>query len=637
MAEEVEKPFLAKNDGRQKRSRWSRVKAFPPQRDTLARLRDPMDEEEPDKLIQGIGPQRDTLARLREPMDEEERDKLKQEIGPQRDTLARLREPMDEEERDKLIQGIENLTWSQTIEFSKQYDKERRQNRPVQRIGMENEDDACNELLPKARDGPGVDPSSSVYKSLEKPRFANETEEPERWAVSDPPDFISDGEYKEEIDLEPKWSGKDIDTEKYRAQWNELQNAQARAYGESPHIFPVVEDGRLMFTAELHEAMYEPKQSIDDWMDKEAEDDLWKRLQYRISSYTLSHSDLRKQFHSWWDQLPRTYPVVDIYHAAFFDGTAMPDGVSSMFLPDIKHIPTPRDMKDELTRLHWHETSEGYVYNLGKVNQEQKRKEREEEEHRRRMAPFLAWENLPPGSKVVPPNIYLRPAEMYDARWVVEIMNWYAKNSAMSSDVIEMDESHFENLLESCRRERFPFVVAARRPLKRLYRDVIDPAVGFAYVDFHRSSKSADAHMGELHVFVEEDSKRMHIGRALVNVVLSCFEDRPTESTDYNFDQTGSVQYGPGYGRPLNTMICTVASSPGAQEDDTWIAKWLERDFGFQEKGTFEKARVKKGTAFNLCYMARRIDGSNLRNDFAFHPRPQPQNNDKRVHLQDFL
>jgi hypothetical protein len=36
-------------------------------------------------------------------------------------------------------------------------------------------------------------------------------------------------------------------------------------------------------------------------------------------------------------------------------------------------------MKDELTRLHWHETSEGYIYNLGKTNKRRQKKEQEAE------------------------------------------------------------------------------------------------------------------------------------------------------------------------------------------------------------------------------------------------------------------
>jgi hypothetical protein len=39
--------------------------------------------------------------------------------------------------------------------------------------------------------------------------------------------------------------------------------------------------------------------------------------------------------------------VVDINHKAFFDGTACPDGGFSMILPDIRHVPGPRNMSEE--------------------------------------------------------------------------------------------------------------------------------------------------------------------------------------------------------------------------------------------------------------------------------------------------
>ncbi|KAJ5551805.1 hypothetical protein N7461_006503 [Penicillium sp. DV-2018c] len=548
-------------------------------------------------------------------------------------TYARILEPMDEDEKDKLIQKIGDLTWPQAVESSKQDDNQKSQNRPVQQpsIGMEDERPACPELLPKARDGPGVNHAA--------PRVAIGTEEPELWAVSD-------GDCEEEIVLRPNWSRKDIDTAEYRARWDKLHDSQAKAYDESHHIFAVVKDGRLTFTPESHKDIYEPQQPpTDDWtMDEIAEDEYWQRHQYRISSYDISNSEARKQFRSWWNQLPRTSHVVDIHHIAFFDGRAMPDGVNSMFLPDIKHIPTPRDMKDELTRLHWHETSEGYVYNLREVNQPQigkeekkeKEKEMEEveeekveeekveeekveeekveeekveeekveeekveeekvEEEKAEDEEKDAWGNLRSKSKAVPPDIYLRPAEMYDASRIVKIMNSYVQSSATSSEATTMDETHVENLLQFCQRENFPFIVAARRPLERSHRKKIHPVVGFAYVEFHRSGKNADEYMGELCVFVNERDKQMHIGRALVDMVLSCFENRPTESTDYSFDKSGAVHYGPGYFRPLNIMICTVAMAAEMQQEENWVTKWLERDFGFQKKGVFEKARVRHG------------------------------------------
>ncbi|CAI7607285.1 unnamed protein product [Penicillium glandicola] len=535
---------------------------------------------------------------------------------------------MNEMEKNKLIQSFEDLSWKQAFELIKQFDKQKRKNKPVQQplLGMENESHSCPEMLPAARDGPGVDLSSSVYELLEKPRIVEGVEEPEPWAA-DPPDVIPDNEY-EEIEQTVKWSNK----VEFRAQWDGRHKVQTEAYKESRHIFPVVRNGILKFTSEYHNAIYEPERSLlDDWsLDSREGHDQWHDLKHRISAFDLPNADVRRQFRKWWDQLPAGHQV-DIYHVAFFDGTAMPDGQGSMFLPDIKHIPTPRDMKDEPTRLHWHETSEGYVYNLGKINKRRKKKEQEQQEHLRRTAAHRAWLELPPDSKVVPPGVYLRPAEQCDASSVLEIVNWYAQNSALSSQTRSMEVNDFGRLLQFCRENHFPFVVAARRPPEPLCRNQIDPVVGYAYVEFHRHGKSADMHIGELHVFVKEGSKKQHIGRALIDMVLSCFDMTSGQSKDYEFDQTGTVQYGAGYGRPLTAMVCAIAMSRKAQEEHAWIRKWLERDFGFKDMCVFENVRVKSGKSFDIRYMARRIGVPHLSDGVVDRSQAQAQRKGRGV------
>ncbi|KGO54296.1 Acyl-CoA N-acyltransferase [Penicillium expansum] len=542
-------------------------------------------------------------------------------------------ESMNEMERNKLIQSIENLSWTQTWDLTKQFDKQRREKMPAQQplFGMENESHSCPEMLPAARDGPGVDLNSSVYELLAKPRTVEGVEEPEPWATADPPDFIPNDGY-EEIGKTVKCSN----NVEFRTQRDARHKIQVKAYTKSRRIFPIVQNDILTFTSEYHNSGHEPE---SDWtLDIQEGDDLWHELKHRISSFDLPNRTVRNQFRSWWDQLPAGHQV-DIYHVAFFDGTAMPDGQSSMFLPDTKHIPTPRNMKDELTRLHWHETSEGYVYNLGKINKKRKKKELEQQEHLRRTADYRAWLELPPDSKIVPPGIYLRPAEQCDASSILEIMNWYAQNSALSSETRSMEANDIGELLQFCRDNHFPFVVAARRPPERLCRNQIDPVVGYAYVEFHRHGKSADKHMGELHVFVQEGSKKQHIGRALVDMVLSCFDVTSGKSKDYEFDQTGTVQYRAGYGRPLTAIVCAIATSPEAQEEHDWIKKWLEREFGFQEKCVFENARVKSGKSYDLRYMARPMGAPHLSNGVKGQPQVQahPQGSSTQSTILNYL
>lgn len=505
-------------------------------------------------------------------------------------------ESMDEMERNKLIQSIENLSWKKTWDLTKQFDKQRREKMPVKQplFGMENESHSCPEMLPTARDGPGVDLGSVVYELLAKPRTAEGVEEPEPWAAADPPDYIPDYEHGK-IEKTVKRSN----NVEFRTQWDAQRKRQANAYAKSHRIYPIVQNDTLALTSDYKKVVYEPERSLlDDWnLDVQDGEDRWHEFKHRITSFDLPNASVRKQFRTWWDTIPAGHQV-DIYHAAFFDGTAMPDGQSTMFLPDIKHIPTPRDMKDELTRLHWHETSEGYVYNLGKVNRRRQKKEQEHQEHLRRTAAYRAWLELPPDSKVVPPGIYLRPAEQYDVSSILEIVNWYARTSALSSKSRSMEANDVGELVQFCRENHLPFVVAARRPPERLCRNQIDPVVGYAYVGFHGHGKRADKHTGELHVFVQESSKKQHIGRALVDMVLSCFDVTSKQSKDYEFDRTGTVQYGAGYGCFLRSMVCAIAKSPEAREEHAWIKKWLERDFGFEEKCGVKNARVKSGKRY---------------------------------------
>jgi hypothetical protein len=72
--------------------------------------------------------------------------------------------------------------------------------------------------------------------------------------------------------------------------------------------------------------------------------------------------------------------------------------------------------------------------------------------------------------------------------------------------------------------------------------------------------------VGELLVFVKEDYKKDHIGRALVGMTLSCLDFSYKRSEHYEFVQseTDDVEYGPGYGRNLTILIC----APPAEDQE---------------------------------------------------------------------
>jgi hypothetical protein len=97
--------------------------------------------------------------------------------------------------------------------------------------------------------------------------------------------------------------------------------------------------------------------------------------------------------------------------------------------------------------------------------------------------------------------------------------------------------------------------------------------------------------VGELLVFVEEDYKKDHIGRALVGMTLSCLDFSYKRSEYYEFVQseTDDVEYGPGYGRNLTILVC----APPAEDQESWIKEWLARS-GTRVRPTLEANEGRK-------------------------------------------
>ncbi|CAG8003752.1 unnamed protein product [Penicillium salamii] len=525
---------------------------------------------------------------------------------------------LTQSEINELIVNLGDLSWDETQVIARRY----RSRNPIPASvkiwypgmpGMEDENHSCPEKLPKARGGPGSDLGSDIYNRLAQPRLSPGVEKPEPWSESTPPIVLPDAAYGDEGLRRPMWSHHRLDTDLFRSQWSDQIAAEMKAYEDTNPIFPIVQDGTLTFTTESDKIVYNPRPTSFEGCDLTlGPGEVWSdwKIECRVSSLSVPNEVARKQFTDWFNQLPNDPQMVDIFRTSFFDGSAMSDGISAMFLPDIKHLPTPRNMKDKMTSLHWHETSQGYAYNWSPTNQKRIKDEEERKLELRRMAPFQAWLNLPPGSKVVPPNIFLRPAEHYDLETIEEIMQWYTDNSFVSGDLSPMGKKDWEQLLSLCRDAKLPFVVAAQRLPWKYHSDQIDPAIGFAYVKYHRPNNGADGSMGELQVFVQDQHKKRHIGRALVHKIISCFETdvNAGETKDYDFDKTGTVQYGPGYSESPTTLICVVADTPGPKKENAWVKEWLKKDFGFKEMGVFKGARTKFGKTFDLCYMAHQIN-----------------------------
>jgi GNAT superfamily N-acetyltransferase len=516
---------------------------------------------------------------------------------------------LSQSEINALVEDLrDDLTWNEMKEIGMHY----RKMKPaapvrVNMIGMENESYCCPEMLPKARGGPGVEPQSKIYQKLAEPRYWPGIEQPEPWSISDPPEVIPDEGYPHEKLAKPVWSEHKIDTKRFRSRWKDENLFQLMAYATSDPVFPVIQDGKLTLTSKRHKTVYSPKPTSWDNCDlviQEGTDWDDYLLEHKISSFVTANDVVRKQFIRWMDQIPDS-GVVNIFRTAFFNGTAMPDGISSMFIPDLKHLPTPRNPKEELTRLHWHETSEGYAYNWSPGNQKRIRAEEDRKEDLRRTAPLRKWLSRPRGSKALPPRIYLRPAELCDCPWVLDIWNWYVEHSASSEYTKPWDEDDYAKLYHFCRDNKLPFVISAQRPDVRMIKNQVDPAVGYAFVEYHGHNKRAVSQVGELHVFVHREYRKQNIGWALVDMVLSCFDTSHIKNDDYPIDYDSTVQYGKGYGRHLTSLVCPLAYHSEKQRKTCWVKKWLQKDFEFHEQSVSKSARSKFDSKYVFSFLFR--------------------------------
>ena len=157
---------------------------------------------------------------------------------------------------------------------------------------------------------------------------------------------------------------------------------------------------------------------------------------------------------------------------------------------NLKHLPAPSDLTNEATRLHWHKTVAGFIYNPGPDYQKQKLEEAE----MRCDAPYQAWRRRPPDSKAIPLLVYLRPAEGLFIGGVVEIMNWYTGKTSLSRDIEPWAFEDYDDLHEFCRKNMFPFSIAARRDHEDLTR------AGLMRLSGMRMSSSIDPPMMQTYV-----------------------------------------------------------------------------------------------------------------------------------------
>lgn len=457
---------------------------------------------------------------------------------------------------------------------------------------------ACTEAVPTVRTGPGTDLNEELYHMLGAARYAYGVEAPEVWAEN-PPDFIPGFGY-EEVDPDVNWKKIRQGTALFYAQWDR--------YDESARAWPQLVEGKVLLTAGRQEGiMYDPMpfphlpQTLGFSEIAPENRGPWTANWNFCPSYNGDREAFFFVFWRWLEMIPEECQVVDIYHTSFFDGTAGSDGGFSLFMQNIKHLPTPRDMHDEQTRLHWHETATGFIHNynyhLAKEKKAEAARKKERQEQEKQRALDLVNVRVP---KAVEANVYLRPAEFSDIPGLQYLFNWYMENSPISPERHPLAEADIRNLIDGARTTMLPFIVAVQRHSRnnpKKHPASTEKILGYAFVKHFNESNSANSNIGEMRVFVDHNHKKQHIGRALVDRILMTVDVTHHDSGGHDF-QPGEHYRLLHATRPFTTMICALAYPADKEANYAWTKQWLIREFHFQVQGVMKGARLRLGDLF---------------------------------------
>lgn len=440
-----------------------------------------------------------------------------------------------------------------------------------------------NEALALARQGPGTDPNSEVFKYI-------------RSFVTDTPATRMIGYHDTSMQVSKNMRNPSLDRQMKGAPATFLRYYEDTPFDDAPdpHAVPVWSpDGNVQSSDGLVLAKAPALQ--------DGEPTNWEK------SFGSSNPDwLRPDM--LYNREPRYLPLfrhwletsiglpepVITNRLSFYDGTSHSDGVTSMFIPILDDEPCPLDFEDQENIDHSHETSSGYIYNT----MDRKAREEEAAEESRRLSE-LDYRSMmvlkPQDNPNVPrANIYLRPIENHDINELTALYNWYVTNTRRTLELLEISEQDMMDRKNECRRGSMPFIVAVERRVETR-NHFTEAVVGYASATDFTGSMSAHRHTAELELFVHPDRLNLGIANCLIDKLLSVCDRTYVMRQGYTFDSTpaGRAAYSPGGNRELARLIFIVHFQDSDNAEYLWVKDWLESRFMFEEQGLLKGVGYK--------------------------------------------
>ncbi|EFE38180.1 conserved hypothetical protein [Trichophyton verrucosum HKI 0517] len=316
-----------------------------------------------------------------------------------------------------------------------------------------------------------------------------------------------------------------------------------------------------------------------------------------------------QKFRNWLDKTMRVGFIVDMTQEEFRNGeyhanldTGM--GPSTFVCPE-----TLRDISDPETLKHAHETAIGYVHNWNlRIRQEEERKEAEQQQ-RKLLAIMPKSDSAFNEPKSLEPklNMYIRPVEPKDIIALVELFNWYVKNTVRRADTEEISFDEMREHVEELQRDNYPFIVAVQRHPRAWHamNHEAEMLYGFCCISDFTGPLSTQRFSYDLEVFVHPKNFKQGVASCLLDKMLEICDPKYSARGGYIFDcsSRGKDVYTCGLSRPAMRLCAVVHHSDEEFAEYTWIKEWLGKKFGFEEQGYLGGFGVSKKALVNAGYM----------------------------------